>query len=115
MLFLRCDNMLVIKKNARRMMMHLSIFTDDDIQVTLSFFEKVSCIMLTYLFASFPSTFFSKGNVSLQFFNSCRLYYYLEPAGSAPSRHSALFCASLPKRFGRHRVTTCIMAYISFS
>ncbi|KAK8914050.1 hypothetical protein KSP39_PZI023998 [Platanthera zijinensis] len=41
MLFSSSDNMLVLKKNARRMMMHLSIFTDDDIQVTLAFFEKM--------------------------------------------------------------------------
>lgn len=28
-------------KNARRMMMHLSISSDEDVQQTLSFFEKV--------------------------------------------------------------------------
>ena len=28
-------------KNARRMMMHLSIPSDEDVQQTLSFFEKV--------------------------------------------------------------------------
>lgn len=31
----------IIEKNARRMMMHLSIPVDEDLQQTLSFFEKV--------------------------------------------------------------------------
>lgn len=31
----------LIGKNARRMMMHLSIPIDEDLQQTLSFFEKV--------------------------------------------------------------------------
>ena len=31
----------IIGKNARRMMMHLSIPVDDDLQQTLAFFEKV--------------------------------------------------------------------------
>ena len=34
-------------KNARRMMMHLSIPVDEDIQQTLSFFEKV-CYLPNY-------------------------------------------------------------------
>ncbi|XP_020583220.1 transcription termination factor MTERF4, chloroplastic isoform X2 [Phalaenopsis equestris] len=35
------ENISVVGKNARRMMMHLSIFADDDIQETLAFFEKM--------------------------------------------------------------------------
>ncbi|PKU62029.1 transcription termination factor MTERF5, chloroplastic [Dendrobium catenatum] len=41
MLFSSSESILVIGKNARRMMMHLSIFIDDDIQETLAFFEKM--------------------------------------------------------------------------
>lgn len=35
-----------IGKNARRMMMHLSIPIDEDLQQTLSFFEKVWYVSL---------------------------------------------------------------------
>lgn len=41
MLFSRSDHESQIGKNARRMMMQLSISIDEDIQKTLSFFEKV--------------------------------------------------------------------------
>ncbi|XP_042488975.1 transcription termination factor MTERF4, chloroplastic-like isoform X3 [Macadamia integrifolia] len=41
MFFSGSDDEDFIGKNARRMMMHLSIATDEDIQQTLSFFEKV--------------------------------------------------------------------------
>lgn len=41
MLFSSSENVSVIEKNARRMMMHLSISTDDNIQLTLAFFEKM--------------------------------------------------------------------------
>ncbi|XP_043711215.1 transcription termination factor MTERF6, chloroplastic/mitochondrial isoform X3 [Telopea speciosissima] len=41
MFFFGSDDEDFIGKNARRMMMHLSITTDEDIQQTLSFFEKV--------------------------------------------------------------------------
>lgn len=41
MLFSGCDNEEFLGKNARRMMMHLSIPIDEDLQQTLSFFEKV--------------------------------------------------------------------------
>ena len=34
----------MIGKNARRMMMRLSIPVDEDLQQTLSFFEKVWCL-----------------------------------------------------------------------
>ncbi|XP_043711213.1 transcription termination factor MTERF2, chloroplastic isoform X1 [Telopea speciosissima] len=41
MFFFGSDDEDFIGKNARRMMMHLSITTDEDIQQTLSFFEKM--------------------------------------------------------------------------
>jgi hypothetical protein len=49
----------LIGKNARRMMVHLSIPIDEEVQQTLSFFEKVKyvcskfsdCIMLIHSFA----------------------------------------------------------------
>lgn len=34
-----------IARNARQMMMHLSISIDEDVQQTLSFFQKVSCLL----------------------------------------------------------------------
>lgn len=34
-----------IARNARQMMTHLSISIDEDVQQTLSFFEKVSCLL----------------------------------------------------------------------
>lgn len=37
----------VVGRNARRMMMHLSISIDDDIQRTLSFYEKVTVLLLS--------------------------------------------------------------------
>lgn len=41
MLFQSKENISVIGRNARRMMTYLSILADDDIQVTLAFFEKM--------------------------------------------------------------------------
>ncbi|KAF8407357.1 hypothetical protein HHK36_006485 [Tetracentron sinense] len=41
MIFSGSDDEGFIAKNARRMMMHLSIFIDEDVQQTLSFFEKM--------------------------------------------------------------------------
>lgn len=41
MLFSGSDDKSLIGKNARRMMMHLSIPIGDDLQQTLSLFEKV--------------------------------------------------------------------------
>lgn len=40
-LFSDSDDYELVGKNARRMMGHLSIFADDDVQQTLAFFEKV--------------------------------------------------------------------------
>ncbi|KAG9449314.1 hypothetical protein H6P81_009279 [Aristolochia fimbriata] len=59
LLFPDSDHKNVISKNARRMMTHLSIFVDDDIQQTLSFFEKMEAkrgglSMLDNGDASFP-------------------------------------------------------------
>ena len=42
MFFSNSDDEGLIGKNARRMMMHLSISIDEDVQQTLSFFEKAS-------------------------------------------------------------------------
>lgn len=39
---------MLIGKNARRMMMQLSIPIDEDIQQTLSFFEKVKIVFLIF-------------------------------------------------------------------
>ncbi len=55
----------LIGKNARRMMMHLSIPIDEELQLTLSFFEKVwyvspkclSCIMLIHLICAYLGDF----------------------------------------------------------
>ena len=41
LLFSRSDRQPQMGKHARRMMMQLSISVDDDIEKTLSFFEKV--------------------------------------------------------------------------
>ncbi|XP_077222406.1 mitochondrial transcription termination factor family protein isoform X1 [Tasmannia lanceolata] len=59
MFFSGSDQEGFVGKNARRMMMHLSIFADDDIQQTLSFFEKLEARrgglnMLDSKDASFP-------------------------------------------------------------
>lgn len=40
-LFSDSDDYELVGKNARRMMEHLSISADDDVQQTLAFFEKV--------------------------------------------------------------------------
>lgn len=40
-LFSKCDRVKLTGKNARRMRKHLSISADDDVQRTLSYFEKV--------------------------------------------------------------------------
>lgn len=40
-LFSGSDDSELIGKNARRMMAHLSISADEDVQQTLAFFEKV--------------------------------------------------------------------------
>ncbi|ERN12533.1 transcription termination factor MTERF2, chloroplastic [Amborella trichopoda] len=58
-LFSDGDEISITGKNTRRMMMHLSISTDDDIQRTLSFFEKMEARrgglnMLDFEDASFP-------------------------------------------------------------
>ncbi|XP_010928768.1 uncharacterized protein [Elaeis guineensis] len=59
MLFSSSGYEVVIGRNARRMMRHLSIFIDEDIQSTLSFFEKMEARhgglnMIAYEDASFP-------------------------------------------------------------
>lgn len=56
-----------IGKNARRMMMHLSIPIDEDLQQTLSFFEKVS--ISPYLI--WLSIFFLEIFLSCVLFTSC--------------------------------------------
>ncbi|XP_038983935.1 transcription termination factor MTERF2, chloroplastic isoform X2 [Phoenix dactylifera] len=59
MLFSNSGYEVVVGRNAKRMMMHLSIFIDEDIQSTLSFFEKMEARhgvlnMIAYEDASFP-------------------------------------------------------------
>lgn len=43
--FANSDDGGLIARNARQMMLHLSISIDEDVQQTLSFFEKVSCLL----------------------------------------------------------------------
>lgn len=61
-LFSHGDDERSLGKSAQRMMMHLSISIDDDVQQTLSFFEKVSmpscyCNGLALLFPTHPPKF----------------------------------------------------------
>ncbi|XP_058068453.1 transcription termination factor MTERF2, chloroplastic isoform X2 [Magnolia sinica] len=103
MFFSGSDQEAPISKNARRMMMYLSIFTDDDIQHTLSFFAKMEARrggldMLDSADASFPYLVESFPRLLLLSVESHfkPLVEFLEAAGVPKGRIRSIFLSFPP-------------------